>query len=290
MKYTLLFDNDSGRNMRFASESVMEKKRFNILWRLIPFLIILSGLLFPSCGFIGLLFDGDDGGGGGTRYYEFKMSFNYFGGMTIDKDRPLIFLFIPLDEDNALTDNGFENAIWRNEFRDNGVVEIYQMQEGSYAVLGYIESNGIEGPNMYEVYAFYYMRDFVSSVHNPDYIRVDSSIEGWTPTFDLDDTYQMDGFSVISPRQNDTVYGGDGGHMQVVGLLFDQTIRKVEFWVDGTQQGTFNADQESFFINMSIYNTGPLVLDIIALDQLGLPTPFDLFPFEIPLDFNYVAP
>ena len=162
--------------------------------------------------------------------------------LIIDSDNPLFFLFIPLDENNAFTDKWFENAIWRNEFRDNGAVVIDQMQEGSYAVLGYIESNGIEGPNMYEVYAFYYMRDFVSSVHNPDYIWVDSSIEGWIPTFDFDDTYQMDGFSVISPRQNDTVYGGDGGYMQVVGLLFDQTIRTVEFYVDGTPQGKFNAD------------------------------------------------
>jgi hypothetical protein len=275
--------------MRFTRESVMEKKCFKILWRLTPFLILLSGLLFPSCGFIGLLFDGGDEGDS-TRYYEFKMSYNYFGGMIINSDNPLIFLFIPLDENNALTDNGFENAIWRHEFLNNGVVVIDQMKEGSYAVLGYIESNGIEGPNMYEVYAFYYMRDFVSSVHNPDYIWVDSSIEDWTPNFDLDDTYQMDGFAVISPRQNDTVHGVDGGYMHVVGLLFDKAIRTVEFIVDGTPQGRFNAGQESFLVNMSIYDTGPLVLDIIAYDQFDNPIPFDLFPFEIPLNFNYVAP
>ena len=273
----------------FCIERVMKKNLFKISWRLIPFLIILIGLLIPSCGFIGLLFDGDDEGGG-TRYYEFKMGYNYFGGMIIDSDNPLIFLFIPLDENNSLQENGFKNAIWRHEFNNTGAVIIDQMQEGSYAVFGYIESNGIEGPNMYEVYAFYYMRDFVSSVQNPDYIWVDSSIEGWTPTFDLDDTYQMDGFSVIFPRQNDTVYGGDGGYMQVVGLLFDQTIRTVEFYIDGTPQGKFNADQESFLVNMSIYSTGSRVLDIIAYDQSDLSIPFDLFPFETPLNFNYVAP
>ena len=280
--------------MRFASESVMEKKRFNILRRLIPFLILLSGLLFPSCGFIGLLFDGN-GDGENSKLYTLQMSYNYWGFPdNISTFSPLVFLFIPLNDENAFEENIFDNAFYVPTFIPEGVVIVEGLEKGPYAVLGYIDEQPFGFPdgqlNMNEVYAFYNMRDFVGSVPYPDYIMVDSSLETWTPHFELNDSFFMDGFVVLSPREGDTVYGEGSGYIHVAGLNFEPMIRTIEIKIDAISQGTFPANQEIFPVNMSIYSDGPHILEIIAYDEFMTPFPFDQPPLNIPVNFIYVAP
>jgi hypothetical protein len=228
----------------------MEKKRFKILWWLIPFLILLSGLLFPSCGFIGLLFDGDDGGDN-TKFFDLTMSYNYSGFRTVSTTSPMVLLFIPLDDN-------------------------FQFPDGQL--------------NMGEAYAFYNMKEFVGSVPQPDYINVDSSIETWIPHFELNDSFFMDGFVVFSPLDGETVYGEGPSLIRVVGLQIEPMIRTIEIRIDAILQGTFPADQEVFLVNMSLYPDGPHTLDITAYDKDMIQVFFDQPPLNMPVNFNYVAP
>ena len=271
----------------------MKKRRFNILWRLIPFLILLSGLLFPSCGFIGLLFDGDDEGDN-IKYYDLTMSYNYSGGRMVSTTSPMVLVFIPLDENYQFTDDGFNKATYMPNFISPGVAIVPGLEKGPYAVLGYVDEQPFGSPdgqlNMNEVYAFYYMRDFVGSVPNPDYIMVDSSLETWIPHFELNDSFFMDGFVVLSPREGETVYGEGSGYIHVAGLNFEPMIRTIGIEVNGSPQGTFPADQEIFLVNMSIYPSGTCSLEIIAYDKYLNTVVFDYPPQNIPVNFNYVAP
>jgi hypothetical protein len=168
------------------------------------------------------------------------------------------------------------------------------LEKGPYAVLGYIDEQPFGSPdgqlNMDEVYAFYDMRDFVGSVPQPDYIMVDSSLETWTPHFELDDSFFMDGFVVLSPREGETVYGEGSGYIHVAGLNFEPMIRTIEIIIDGSPQGTFLADQELYPVNMSIYPSGTRSLDIIAYNESIVQIFFDQPPLNIPVSFNYVAP
>lgn len=222
--------------MRFASESVMEKKRFNILRRLIPFLILLSGLLFPSCGFIGLLFDGK-GDGENSKLYTLQMSYNYWGFPdNISTFSPLVFLFIPLNDENAFEENIFDNAFYVPTFIPEGVVIVEGLEKGPYAVLGFIDFGGDGELNMGETYAFYYMRDFISSFKNPQYIMVDSMIEEWKPHFDLDDSFFMNGLFLFSPESGQTLKGvnvGGSVHLiQIAGISIEKSINFLDIYIN----------------------------------------------------------
>jgi hypothetical protein len=271
----------------------MEKKRFKILWWLIPFLILLSGLLFPSCGFIGLLFDGDDGGDN-TKFFDLTMSYNYSGFRTVSTTSPMVLLFIPLDDNFQFTDDGFSEATYVPNFFSPGVAIVPGLEKGPYGVLGYIDELPFGSPdgqlNMGEAYAFYNMKEFVGSVPQPDYINVDSSIETWIPHFELNDSFFMDGFVVFSPLDGETVYGEGPSLIRVVGLQIEPMIRTIEIRIDAILQGTFPADQEVFLVNMSLYPDGPHTLDITAYDKDMIQVFFDQPPLNMPVNFNYVAP
>ena len=274
--------------MGLIGEVSMRGMRYRILWRLVPFLLI-SSLLIPSCGFIGLLFDsGKDGKS--TQYYDLQMGYDCWGELTVDYTKPLSFLFIPLNNNHEFDDQSFDNASYKVVYIPSGVITMESLKEGPYAVLGYIDSDGDGELSMGEVYAFYYMRDLVSTFRDPDYIMVDSSIGYDMPHFDLYDTYEMDGFAVLYPVPGDTVHGEGLGMIYMVGLKIEETISTVEILIDDIAQDKWPAEQEIFPINMSTKLTGFHSLGIIARDAGGSFVSFDMTPLNVPFDFYYEAP
>jgi hypothetical protein len=253
----------------------------------------LTCLFLPSCGFFGLLFDGDDDEKN-PKYYDIKISYNYFGARMVTENTPLMMLLIPLDSSMQFTDEGFDNAtVVRNNFSP-GVATVLSLEGGAYAILGFIDDEpfgiGDGQINMGEVYSFYYMRQFVDSVPQPDHIWVDSYNEEHTYYFEMDDSYIMDGFLLLSPRQGDTMYGEGIGYIYAVGLQIEPTIETIDIFVDSSPQGSFPADQEIFYVNMSTFGTGTHSLEIFAYDYLGTQIPFDQSPLNLPVNFDYVAP
>ena len=272
---------------------MMNTRNKKLMLGLIPFLMVVAGLFLPSCGFFGLLFDGDDDDKS-PKYYDIKISYDYFGGRSVNENTPLIMLLIPLDSNQQFTDEGFDNAtVVRNNFSP-GVATVLSLEEGAYAILGFIDDEpfgiGDGQINMGEVYSFYYMRQFVDSVPQPDHIWVDSYNEEHTYYFEMDDSYTMDGFLLLSPRQGDTVYGEGIGYIYAAGFRIEPTIEKIEIVVDTFSQGFFPADQELFHVNMSTFGTGSYSLDIIGYDYLDNPITFDQSPLNLPVNFDYVAP
>jgi hypothetical protein len=288
-----LYDNESERPEMILAGCVMNTRNKKLLLRLIPFVMVLIGLFLPSCGFIGLLFDGDDEDKS-PKYYDIKINYNYLGGKLVTENTPLIMLLIPLDSNMQFTDEGFDNAtVVRNNF-EPGVTTVLSLEGGPYAILGFIDDEpfgiGDGQVNMGEVYSFYDMRQFVDSIPQPDHIWVDSYNEDHTYYFEMDDSFIMDGFLLISPRQGDTMYGDGIGYIHAVGFQIDPTIEKIEILVDSSPQGTFPVEQEIFPVNMSTFGTGPHSLDIIGYDYLDNPIIFDQLPLNLPVNFDYVAP
>ena len=288
-----LYDNESERPERIHTGRVMNTRTKKLLLQLIPFVIVLVGLLLPSCGFLGLLFDGDDEDKS-PKYYDINISYNYFGARSVTENTPLMMLLIPLDSSMQFTDEGFEKATMvRNNFSP-GVATVLSLEGGAYAILGFIDEEpfgiGDGQLNMGEVYSLFYMRQFVDSIPQPDHIWVDSYNEEHTYYFEMDDSYIMDGFLLLSPRQGDTMYGEGIGYIYAVGLQIEPTIEKIEIFVDSSPQGSFPADQEIFHVNMSTFGTGPHTLEIFAYDYLDNPITFDQPPSNLPVNFDYVAP
>jgi hypothetical protein len=264
------------------------------MWRLTLLLVILIGLLFPSCGFVGLLFDGDDENGA-PKYYDVNISYNYTGGRTVNEDSPLVMLLIPLNSDMQFDDEGFDNAtVVPNNFSP-GVATVLSLESGAYAILGFIDEfplgNRDGQVNMGEVYSFFHMKEFVDSITAPDHIWVDQGIETYTPHFELDDSFLMDGFLILAPREGDTVYGEGSGYIHAVGFTVNPNIETIEVIVDAVfSQGFFPASQEVFPVNMSTFGTGPHTLEIIAYDSgMGVVT-YDQAPMNTPVSFYYEAP
>jgi hypothetical protein len=270
----------------------MRKQKLNLVRLLVPFVMVLAVLVFPSCGFIGLLFDGDNDDGG-ERYYDVQISYNYSGARVISEDSPLILLLIPLDSNMQFNDEAFDNATAIPNNFSPGVATLLSVESGPYAMLGFIDEQPFGARdsqvNMGEVYAFYDMKEFVDSISAPDYIMVDSGIETYTPHFELDDSYFMDGFLILSPREGDTLYGEGIGYINAVGFTVDPTIETIEVVVDTFSQGSFPAEQEVFPVNMTTYGTGPHTLELNAYSSSGQIF-YDQPPINTPVNFDYVAP
>jgi len=274
----------------------MKKDFLKISWWLIPFLIILIGLLIPSCGFIGLLFDGDDENDS-NRYYDVQISYNYSGGRTVSTFTPLVLLLIPLDNDMQFTDEGFDNAIYMPNYFSPGVASVLSLESGPYAILGYIDDQPFGSSdgqlNMGEVYAFYDMRDFISSFTNPDFIMVDSMIEDSMPHFDLDDSYTMNGLVIFSPRSGDTLkavdVGGSVHLIQIGGISIEKSINSLDIYVNPPMTLVHDnvpvSSDDAWIVSVDMFgfSNGPYTLTVEGWWDAN-------FIDSYSVDFNYESP
>jgi hypothetical protein len=200
------------------------------------FLLFLCALLIPSCGFIIGSFGDENENGEPDGVYTLRMRYNYSGYATVDHTSPLIFLFIPLNENNELEEDSFLQAQPAVAFIPSGIVTL-DLEEGPYTVLGYIDSNNNSDLDMGEVYAFFYMKDLVSTFRNPDYIWVYSHIDEDAPCFEMGSGYTMQGFYVLFPENNETLYGkavDDEIHfIYIAGLSMTDNIDYVAMYING---------------------------------------------------------
>jgi hypothetical protein len=203
-----------------------------------PLLLVSLFVLFPSCGFITVLFDNNDEEDFG-RSYQVQMSYRYLGGFPISPSNKIYFLFVPLNENNEFEEGSFDQAEARWSAVPMGVVPI-DLKRGTYSVLGYVDANGNNELNMFEAYAFFFRLDLATAFRNPNYFWVDSSIENNPPYFEMDDFHVMRGVMLFVPENGETLIGQDQGgtHLiPLVGITIESKIDNVQVYVDGAPVG-----------------------------------------------------
>lgn len=132
-------------------------------------------LVLTSCGFIGELFNGGDGRededgdfNNDQDYYMLTVDYHYRGGQTVSPSAPIVFWFMPLDEEGRPMSNpdGPEGDSLREEARafiPSGSVSL-SLEKGSYIVLAFTDSVDNNGyPSPLEHYVFYDEKYFVDA-------------------------------------------------------------------------------------------------------------------------------
>jgi hypothetical protein len=225
--------------------------------RAAPLLIVLLGMLLPSCGFITVLFDNDDGEDD-RQYYSVEMNYRYLGGFPILPFQQVHFLFIPLNENYEFEEGSFDQAESRASAVPTGVVSV-DLKRGPHSVLGFVDSDMDGQLSMFDPYAFLFRLPLADAFRNPGFFWVDSSIEDNPPYFEMDDMFMMRGVMLLVPKNGETI-ASQNQNIPLVGITVESRIDNVQVFVDGSPVGLAESvpgdDVWSFPVDMSSKTDG----------------------------------